>query len=93
MKRPVTKTDKASTWIQVPRETVAAIFREHYLRGPWPTKTECYRLANAIEIVLNKDRLPVKNAIPGYRDRQKVFDAILKLLEKQIENHEASCSR
>ncbi len=90
MKRPTTtKAGKGSDWIRVPCETVAAIFEEHYPRGPWPTATECYRLANTIDIVRNKDLPPVKNANPGYRDRPKAFDAIFKLVEKQIENHKA----
>ena len=89
MKQPATKADKDGAWIQVPRETVAAVFKEHYPRGPQPTASHCYHLANAIDIVRNKGPLPVKNAIPGYRDRQKVFDAIFELVEKQIQNHKA----
>jgi hypothetical protein len=86
MKRPATETEKGSAWVRVPLEDVVAIFEKHYTSGPLPTKAQCYHLANAIDIVRNSDRPPVKNAIPGYRNRQRVFDAIFKLVEEQIDN-------
>jgi hypothetical protein len=55
----------------VPLPKVAALFRQNYKQGPWPSEAKCYRLANAIEIVLNASPPKANNDDPGslnYRD-------------------------
>jgi hypothetical protein len=88
MERPSTKPVKENVWIEVPRKDVAALFKEHYPRGPCPSEDQCYHLANAIDIVRNKAPLPVKNATPHYRDRRRLVDAMSKLIEEQIESQQ-----
>jgi hypothetical protein len=77
-----------AVWNKVARKDVAALFKEHYPRGPWPTESECYHLANAIDIVRNKEPLPVKNATPRYRDSRRLVDAMSKLIKEQIDSQQ-----
>ncbi len=88
MQRTATKpAKKAVPWIEVPRSEIIAIFKSNYPHGPFLDETHCYHLANAIDVVRNKALPPVKNDIPHYRDRRRVFDAISKLVAERIETY------
>ena len=67
----------------VPLAKVAALFRQNYKQGPWPSETKCYRLANAIEIVLNASPPKANNDDPGYRQRKAIFNAMAKLIQER----------
>jgi len=60
----------------VPLPKVAALFRQNYKQGPWPSETKCYRLANAIEIVLNASLPRANNDDPGYRRGKTIFNSM-----------------
>lgn len=86
---PTTKTPSASTrgkqWQKVDLEAVAKIFRQHYVADQLPDATQCYHLANAINIVRYQKPPPVLNANRAFRRRREIYAAMCGSVAKLIE--------
>ena len=66
--------------------SVAELFREHYPEVQCPAETQCYHLANIIDIVANRDPPPVLNADRSFRRRREIHAAMTKSVAELIED-------
>lgn len=82
--RPNAKA-KNTKWQKVSLSEVAALFVENYSRGPWPSESDCYRLANMIDIVRNRKAPPVLNADKIFRRRREHYAAMHRSVKELIE--------
>lgn len=62
---------------------VEAMFRQRFKRGPWPNKTDCYRLAIDITAVKYATPQPAKHSDKTFADRLAVFNDFRKLTSAQ----------